>query len=278
MSKVSVFDPGWIDLVFEGRNQSYGAYQLRKEDPKTTMLALLTGISAVVLLISIPLLINKLNPHIPSPGDLVLPDPIAIEVEPYVIPEMPKTKPEPIVQEPAAPAAQSNEPTVEFKPLEATPQPTNITLTTEEVTTKLPGAATTEGNGQAIVLKPGTGTNPNGVSSSPAPAGPGGIETTATVDVAPIYPGGLEQFRKDVGSRFRAPTVENIATLRVFVYFVVETDGTLTSVKATSDPGHGMAAEAVRVLKSLKAKWKPGLKGGKAVRTAYTLPITVRVN
>lgn len=277
MSKVSVFDHGWIDLVFEGRNQSYGAYQLRKQDPRTTMLALFTGISAVVLLISIPLIINRFR----QPEGEIISCPMG-DITPVDLPailKMPETpKPEPIVKEPAAPAAQSSEPTVAFKPLEATSQPATTTLTTEEVTTKLPGATTTEGNGQTISITPGTGTNPDGVGKSPDISGPGGIETTATVDVAPLYPGGLDQFRKDVGSRFRTPVVENVSTLKVYVYFVVETDGTLTSVKAASDPGHGMAAEAVRVLKSLKAKWKPGQKGGKAVRTAYTLPIIVRVN
>ncbi|MCR5861861.1 hypothetical protein LRS05_06785 [Flavobacterium sp. J372] len=39
MPKVSVFERGWIDLVFEGRNKAYGAYQLRKDDGKTTMKA-----------------------------------------------------------------------------------------------------------------------------------------------------------------------------------------------------------------------------------------------
>jgi protein TonB len=30
MSKIDLIDNGWVDLVFEGRNKAYGAYQLRK--------------------------------------------------------------------------------------------------------------------------------------------------------------------------------------------------------------------------------------------------------
>ena len=29
MAKIDLIDNGWVDLVFEGKNHSYGAYQLR---------------------------------------------------------------------------------------------------------------------------------------------------------------------------------------------------------------------------------------------------------
>ena len=30
MAKIDLIDNSWVDLVFEGKNQAYGAYQLRK--------------------------------------------------------------------------------------------------------------------------------------------------------------------------------------------------------------------------------------------------------
>ncbi|PZR19537.1 MAG: energy transducer TonB [Flavobacterium psychrophilum] len=275
MSKISVFEHGWIDLVFEGRNQEYGAYQLRKQDPKTTMLALVTGIGLVVTLIAIPAAINyfKTAPIVVD-GGLTLPEPTTIEVEPYVIPEAPKPQP----QEPASGGAASSQPTVAFTAPVATSDPTPVDLpTTDDVLNTNPGQTTTEGvkggqiDGTSTTPTPGTGTG-NGPGTNPE----GTIETF--VDVAPLYPGGLEAFYKDVAKRFDTPEVENVSTLRVLVSFVVEPDGTLSNIKATRDPGYGMGTEAIRVLKSLKAKWKPGMKGGKAVRTAYSLPITVKIN
>ncbi|MBC8645308.1 energy transducer TonB [Flavobacterium lindanitolerans] len=65
--------------------------------------------------------------------------------------------------------------------------------------------------------------------------------------------------------------------MKVFVYFVVEKDGTLTNIKVVRDPGYGLGAEAIRVLKSIKTKWKPGIQNDKPVRTAYNLPITVEI-
>ena len=40
MGSVRIFEKKWIDLVFEGRNKQYGAYQLRKDSDKTTIKAL----------------------------------------------------------------------------------------------------------------------------------------------------------------------------------------------------------------------------------------------
>ncbi len=40
MSKLSIYENSWLDLVFEGRNKEYGAYQLRQQNPKTTLKAL----------------------------------------------------------------------------------------------------------------------------------------------------------------------------------------------------------------------------------------------
>ena len=40
MSKLSIYESKWTDLVFENKNKEYGAYQLRQENSKTTVNAL----------------------------------------------------------------------------------------------------------------------------------------------------------------------------------------------------------------------------------------------
>ena len=44
MSNVSIYDKSWLDLVFDGKNKEYGAYQLRQQNPRTTLMALFMGI------------------------------------------------------------------------------------------------------------------------------------------------------------------------------------------------------------------------------------------
>lgn len=65
---------------------------------------------------------------------------------------------------------------------------------------------------------------------------------------------------------------------KVFAKFVVEKDGSLSNVKVLKGIGHGCDEEVVRVVKLLPAKWKPGEKNGKIVRTTYTLPFFFKLS
>ncbi|KGO88209.1 hypothetical protein Q765_04000 [Flavobacterium rivuli WB 3.3-2 = DSM 21788] len=279
MSKVSVFNPEWIDLVFEGRNKSYGAYQLRRDDNKTTSIALLSGIGLMALLAGAPAIINYFSPNVAvADNGLKSTEVIVEEIPLFKEPETPK--PDPVIEEPAkatpaAAAPEASAPTTLFKPLAPTSDPVEAPPTITTVLTTNPGSATT----------PGT---PGGVGTTPSVAGvPGGtgtdessttIETTVSVDVMPTYPGGMQKFYEEVGKKFRTPTVEDATTLRVYVSFVIEKDGTMTNVRVLKDPGHDMGKEAIRVLQSIKTKWIAGKKAGQSVRTAYNLPITINVN
>ena len=41
--KLDLLKKTWLDIVFEGRNKAYGAYELRLTNPKTSLRALLIG-------------------------------------------------------------------------------------------------------------------------------------------------------------------------------------------------------------------------------------------
>jgi protein TonB len=49
----------------------------------------------------------------------------------------------------------------------------------------------------------------------------------------------------------------------------------MTNIEVKKKTNTVIANEAIRVLKSLKKKWTPGIKNGQAVRTQFTLPIAV---
>lgn len=102
-------------------------------------------------------------------------------------------------------------------------------------------------------------------------------ETFSLPTVKAEYPGGMSAFSKQFITRFRTPDIDQgVSRIQVIVMFVVEKDGTLTNFKVARDPGYGTGAEAVRVLNSMP-KWKPAILDGKAVRSQFTLPITIQV-
>ncbi|MFL9836439.1 energy transducer TonB [Flavobacterium sp. ST-75] len=284
MSKVSVFEKKWIDLVFEGRNQKYGAYQLRQQNPKHTVIALFLGVALVVGLISIPMIANKMGPK----TDPEYADNKTELDDPFVFVELPKDvtppdipEPEPVIPEPPAEAAAPVSATTEFT--------TPVIVSANEVTAALPTMEDFENSDPGQVTTPG---NPNGEINIGTPNGTGdrtdggtangdengtGIIEYIKVDVKPDFPGGLSVFYETVSRRFNAPDIGKDMTLRVFVSFIVEKDGTMSNIKVLRDPGYGMGDEAIRVLKSIKTKWNPGIKNGKPVRTAYNLPVTLNI-
>lgn len=279
MSKVSVFDKEWIDLVFEGRNKSYGAYQLRREDPKTTIIALISGIALIGALVSVPYIVNLFKDEVAvvdgNPG--ALPEPIE-DITPVVMPP----KPKPIVNEAAAPAPKPKEDKTKLVTPVATDEPSDDDVPkTKDFDDTNPGNETVKGTGGGVDIGPTSSKGPEdgtGTNTKPDEGETGtGTFVIGALDKAPNYPGGIDKFIAEVGKRYRVPEIERATTLKVYVSFVVEKDGTLSNITVPRDPGNGLGEEAIRVLKSMKTKWSPGLIKGKPVRTSYTLPIVVNV-
>ena len=284
MSKSSLYEANWINLVFENRNKEYGAYQLRQETTKTSLLALFVSISICALFIVIPKVLESfhlINSQTIEDTTPTLIDPVVvtkvdlkriIEKEPIIETTAPIVKPQVVTE--IAPKQTLSNPTI-VHPNDASPDvPKNATMST---TTVDPNATigTTPTAYSGANTAPGTGTaNVNNTSTDYGTA----IVSTANLDKQPTFPGGIAKFYNYVGRNFETPEINEEKIVRIMVYFVVEKDGSMTDIQVKNDPGYGLAKEAIRVLKSLKIKWTPGQIESKPVRTAYTLPISVQMN
>jgi periplasmic protein TonB len=275
MSKLNIYETSWIDLVFENRNKEYGAYHLRQENTKTSFFALFIGISLLTVALSIPMVYNYLNPEHRIPS--VLPDITPIVVVDYnlIIPN--ETKPEEVI-------------IPEIKKAITEDSNTNLQLINPEIVTAT--AATQETIATNNELKINPSSNTTGTEGSELGTGTS-IENTGTgtlsipnntiipsvaLDTKPEFPGGIKKFYDFVGNNFKKPELDSETLIRVSVSFVIEKDGSMTDIKVLKDPGYGLGAEAIRVLKSLKTKWSPGIMNGNPVRTSYNLPIMIQTN
>jgi len=97
------------------------------------------------------------------------------------------------------------------------------------------------------------------------------------LDEQPQFPGGMDGLYALIAKNFKRPDAAGSTNAKIYVSFVVEKDGSMSEIKILRDPGRGLGAEAERVLKGITEKWKPGIKNKKAVRTLYTLPISINV-
>lgn len=101
------------------------------------------------------------------------------------------------------------------------------------------------------------------------------VYLTKDVFEKPTYPGGMQNFYTDLSKLYKTPQIEGLKG-KIYITFIVETDGRLTHTKVLRDIGYGTGEEAFRSIALLK-KWIPGkLENGTIVRTAYSLPITIQ--
>jgi protein TonB len=274
MSTLSIYENSWINIVFENRNKEYGAYQLRQESTKTSVMAFFTGILFLALTVSIPLFINYFNPQntfeIPEDTSRLIQvssiTPIEIEkTVKKVLPVVKKQTTETVTTE-----KQLVNPTVVASDVPTTEIAKNKDNTN---TTTVPNDANATIGLNATAPAAGNGV----VAPTPTDSGTS-IVSTLALDKLPEFPGGINKFYNYVGNNFEKTEIESDNAIRVYVSFVIEKDGSMTDIQVKKDPGYGLGKEAIRVLKSLKTKWSPGMIAGKAVRTAYNLPITIQAN
>ncbi len=63
MSKIDLTSKEWNDLVFEGRNKNYGAYDMRQNSNKRHITAIIVILSVALLAFFLPSLIDSIIPE-----------------------------------------------------------------------------------------------------------------------------------------------------------------------------------------------------------------------
>ncbi len=99
-------------------------------------------------------------------------------------------------------------------------------------------------------------------------------------EVMPTFQGGtLVDFRNWVSMNLRYPKEAAMNNIQgtVNLKFIVEADGSVSSVEVVKSPDADLSAEATRVILSSPA-WTPGQQRGENVRVSYMLPVVFRIN
>ncbi len=99
-------------------------------------------------------------------------------------------------------------------------------------------------------------------------------EVYTIVEQMPEFPGGPNAMFEHIASQIKYPQKarDNRIQGRVFVHFVIETDGSISNITVLKGIGHGCDEEAIRVVESMP-RWKPGIQRDKPVRVSFNLPI-----
>ncbi len=267
------------DIVFDGRNRGYGAYELRALYQRHMSRALVIATAMCALLLAFPLVAQLLKDKTPVvvakpiAGQTLMPPPLAPDA---VVTPPPPAAAKPPVQPPQPPTVKDLVPVVvdDKKAPEQSEVPNH-----EDLIDKAPGLVTAAGKPGADLdadlrdLKPSTG--------SGADVGETVAEKPYTyVEQMPQLPGGggtaaiVAAIQK--AARYPAPALSNQIEGRIFVSFVVNPQGEVSEVKVVQGLGYGLDEETVRAVKSLP-RFIPGKQNGRAVSVAFTVPVSFKI-
>ena len=276
MAKLDLVSNEWTDLVFEGRNQAYGAYKLRKGTTKRNIWSIIiVALAAVLLFLGLQLQhMVEANRQVENTQAVELSALEQKKKEAKVEKkEQIKVEPEKVVEKVKS-SVKFTAPVI--KKDNEVKEEDEIKLDEVEKSNKAVGAFTVEGNdevgGEVLKAK----------EEIAAPEPPKQqVEENKVFDVVeqmPSFPGGMGALMSWLGQNIKYPVIaaENGVQGRVIVQFVVEKDGSITDVKVAKSVDPSLDKEAARVVSSMP-KWTPGKQNGSAVRVKYTVPVTFKL-
>ncbi|MBH8559756.1 energy transducer TonB [Hymenobacter sp. BT442] len=267
------------DIVFDGRNRHYGAYELRALYQRHMTRALIIATAMLALLLVFPLLAQLLKEDVvvaPTDADkgkvtLIAP-PLAPE---KVITPPPITAPPKSVL-PAAPVQHLA--TTRFTEMKVAPD--------DQATEDVPDHKLLENSTISAVTTPGENSTadlgPLTDNSGPKEIGSDVVKESAYfyVEQMPELPGGGGQkaivaaIQKAV--KYPASALSNQVEGKIYVSFVVNSVGDVSDVKVVKGLGYGLDEETIRAVKTLP-RFTPGKQNGRAVSVAYTVPISFKI-
>ncbi len=248
------------DLVFEGRNKTYGAYSLRKNYQRHLTIALIIAMFLYLGGFGAPYILAMLHPPPPpikkkpiTYTELAPPPPIDKTQPP---PPPPPNVPPPKAIKFTPPVIKPDE---EVKP-EDVPPP---------VDQPMPIAA------EAAPVDPNANYDFNAAAPAVEEAKP---QIFTYVEQMPDFPGGQTELMKFLQKNLRYPAAarENGIEGRVVLQFVVDENGKISDLQTLRDIGGGCAEEATRVVKQMPP-WKPGKQNGNPVKVYFKLPVTFKL-
>ena len=261
-----------LDIVFEGRNKEYGAYELRKTYNRRLTIALIgmavlcallflgyvlaSTISAsddkniVVQDVQLEELKQEEKKEVPPPPPPKPPDPPKVEMAKFTPPKI--VKDEEVKEEEKPP---------EIEKLEDT---------------KI-GTINQEGVKDEGIVAPPVSDEGKGVVEAPKKVEEDWDKTFTKVEIESEYPGGAAAWQRYLIKTLRYPqeAQDNEIQGTVVVQFIVDKGGMVSDVEAISGPKE-LRDEAVRVIKK-SGQWTPAVQNGRQVKSYKKQPIQFRL-
>lgn len=278
MAKIDLYDPKWVDMVFDGKNKSYGAFQLRKGTSNRNIKSLIILVIAAALVggfLAWKVIEQKQAEQQAAYMEAMELSKLQKEAKKNEKKEVIKPRIEPKKEIPVARQTQKFTAPV-IKKDELVKEENQIKQMDKLDDKVAVGNENHEGtkdrNVEAVRNDIAVNTPP------PAPKQEVTNKVFDVVEVMPSFPGGQSALMSYLYAHVKYPIVaqENGVQGRVTVSFVVERDGSITDVRVVRSVDPSLDREAARVVSSMP-NWQPGKQNGSAVRVKFNVPVQFKL-
>lgn len=255
-----------LDILFENRNKTYGAYALRRSYSKTLVSAI-TITCFIALAFSLMQLLRHPKNIMITRLFIIPPDQELSEIK------MPDEQP------PVKPVAAKLPATQVKQEILSAPVITKDIIETEMPTVDILdkaviGTIKTEGEDATGIIPPPANSNSGTGIIKSATVEATNDKPLSYAEVMPEYPGGIEALKKFMLRHLKQPdNLEAGERIIINASFIVNKNGKIEQVKITNSGRDDLNKEVERVINKMPL-WKPGMQNGNAVAVYFKLPVT----
>lgn len=255
MTNKELLQASLLDILFDGRNKEYGAYSLRKFYSQRLVISLVVGMSLILLFIFLSSFKGERQiVEIKKDPGVVL---MTIEIPDEQI-ETPPPKPQ--LPEPVAAAEFVTPRIVEDDQADYMNSIDDLEgkrISTDDIDGRIDETVLIQEIAPPVIIEE---KQPEVYVPKPSSA--------------PEFPGGMDALRKFLGNNIRTPDdLQAGETKVVRAKFVVDKDGTISTIEIVSSGGNVYDKEVIRVCRKMP-RWKPAIQNGEPTTMSYVLPVT----
>ena len=288
MAKIDLYSPQWVEMIFEGRNEEYGAYQLRKGIGKRNIWAIIIMLVAAVIIgsiIGINQIVEAQKAHEAYLAEMRASK--LAEEQAKKEAQKKKDEPKPKVEEIKQEQVPEVRKTVQFtapviKPDEQVKNQIDLTQIKKAMDEgAAAGGQTQEGSTERTNID-----SKITQTELPPPPPPQQVEEKKVEQVVESKPLTIAEkmpsFKGNVNAwlaqniQYPAVAAENGVQGKVIVRFVVGKDGSVSQASVVRSVDPSLDREALRAVNSMP-RWNPGMNNGQPAAVWFTLPVTFKL-
>lgn len=271
MERNQILKSDILDIIFEGRNKEYGAYELRKTYNKRMAFALIGTVAIILILLIGKVIANKLN-EAPDKMVVTTTDATLQKIKPDEPPPPPPPPPPKLPPPPPVATIKFTPPKVVKDEEVIKPPPEVKQIEEAKVDVK-----TVEGTKDLGVVAPPSDIKGTQVVAPPAEKKEDPDRIFTKVEIEAQFPGGLQAWSRYVSKAISAHLDEfsesDYGT--VVVRFIVDKTGKVSDVQATNMKGTKLAEIAVNAIRN-GPNWTPAQQNGRMVNAYRLQPVTLQ--